>query len=276
MTTQHEQLLTAQQEQPKTSQQEQAGLFHELHIKGIPLLLVNVWDAGNTAIVESAGARAIATASWSVAAAHGYGDSEELPLDLVIANIERIKRQTNLPLSIDVEGGYGASPQEVAATIRRVIAAGAVGINMEDQKMGENRLYSIRQQRERIAAARQAADEAGVFLFINARTDIFLQIDSSLPESGKREAIEEVLQRAEAYAEAGASGLFVPGLNDLSLIEMVCARSELPVNIMVTDHEYSVHELAAIGVARISYGPRPYQEAMSRLRQLASSIFQQT
>ncbi|WP_458122300.1 isocitrate lyase/PEP mutase family protein [Paenibacillus sp. Z6-24] len=268
--------MTTQQEQPQTSQQRQAKLFHELHIKGTPLLLVNVWDAGNTAIVESAGARAIATGSWSVAAAHGYGDNEELPLDLVIANIERIKRQTNLPLSIDVEGGYGASPQEVAATIRRVIAAGAVGINMEDQKMGENRLYSIQQQCERIAAARQAADEAGVSLFINARTDIFLQMDSSLPESGRREAIEEVLQRAEAYAKAGASGLFVPGLSDLSLIETVCARSELPVNIMVTDHESSVQELAALGVSRISYGPRPYQEAMYRLRQLASSIFQQT
>ncbi|WP_017812295.1 isocitrate lyase/PEP mutase family protein [Paenibacillus shenyangensis] len=255
-----------------TTLQEQAAHFHALHIKGDPLVLVNVWDAGSTAAVQAAGARAIATGSWSVAAAHGMQDSEAMPLDDVVANIERIRRQTDLPLSVDIEGGYGIHPEEVGHTVRRILGAGAIGINIEDQIMGRNQLYPIEEQCLRIAAAREAADRYGMPLFINARTDIFLQMNEEISGAALNQAVTAVLTRADAYAQAGASGLFVPGLTDAGAISALCHQSELPVNIMLSRPVSSVQEWADLGVSRISYGPLPYQEVMSHLQRLARNL----
>ena len=246
-----------------TTQQEQATLLATLHIKGNPLILFNIWDAGSAKALEEVGAKAIATGSKSVALAHGYEDGEKLPFPLVVATIEQIVRSVTLPVTIDLEGGYGITPDEVAASAAQAIAAGAAGINFEDQIVGGTGLYSIEAQCLRIAAVRQAAEQAGVPLFINARTDIFLK---AKPADQNDEHLAEAIERATAYAEAGASGFFAPGLGDAAKIETLCNRSPLPVNIIIFPHASTPRHLAELGVARISYGPAPYNAMIAALK----------
>ncbi|OBZ08390.1 phosphonomutase [Bacillus sp. FJAT-27264] len=245
-------------------QHEQALQFHQLHTKGDPLVLINIWDAGSAQAVQDIGAKAIATGSWSVATAHGYEDGEALPFPLVLENLKRIKDKVDLPVTIDIEGGYGLSPDDVKVNVGLVIEKGAVGINLEDQRIGEEGLYTTSDQCLRIAAARAAGEQANLPLFINARTDIFFQTAAGQHAS----CIEQTLSRAHAYAEAGADGIFVPGLSDARLIETLCSHSPLPVNIMVTSHTPALRQLAELGVARISYGPLPYFEAMNALKEV--------
>lgn len=249
--------------------QKKALMFHQSHTKGNPLVLVNVWDAGSALAIQSAGAAAIATGSWSVAAAHGEQDGEAMPFQLVLDNLARITASVDLPVTIDIEGGYGSLASEVKGNVSQVIHHGAVGINIEDQLPSGAGLYAVEEQCLRLSAAQEAAEQAGIPLFINARTDIFLQ---NVPERHNHALLEEALIRSKAYAEAGASGLFVPGLQNQQLIQELCERSSLPVNVMVTSHEPSPKQLAGLGVARVSYGPYPYLQAMEYLKELGQSI----
>ncbi len=246
------------------TQKSKAKSFRSLHVPGKPLILFNAWDAGSAKAVTAAGAAAIATGSWSVAKANGFDDGEELPLDLVIANLARIAKATNLPVTIDLESGYGKTPPAVAKTVRRSIDAGAVGCNLEDSNPETGKLRAASDQAKRIAAVRKAADATGIAYFINARTDVFFQgkkADASL--------VAEALKRARLYADAGADGLFVPGLTDEKLIAKVCEASPLPVNVMVSQGTPAFKVLAKCGVARISHGPRPYLLAMKALEDAA-------
>src|SRR5688572_25396847 len=156
-------------------QGERAHSLNDLHIKGDPLILFNIWDAGSAKALQEIGAKVIATGSRSVAAAHGYDDGEKLPFDLVLANLQRIFESVDLPVTIDLEGGYGQSPMQVQETVTEVIKAGAVGINFEDQIVGGEGLYSIEDQCARIKAIRKAAEHTSIPIFINARTDVFLK-----------------------------------------------------------------------------------------------------
>jgi 2-methylisocitrate lyase-like PEP mutase family enzyme len=252
------------------NQKARAEALRSLHIPGQPLVLFNAWDAGSAKTVAAAGAKAIATGSWSVAAAHGYADGEGLPLDLAIANLERIVAAVDLPVTIDLEAGYGAGPAAVAQSVTRAIKAGAVGFNFEDQVIGGDALFSIDDQVVRIRAARAAAEELAIPAFINARTDVFLKSD---PSSHDAELLGAALTRAAAYADAGASGLFVPGLVASNLIGKLCAVSPLPVNVMVLPALPPPAQLAKLGVARISHGPGPYRLAMRALEQAAREAF---
>ncbi len=246
------------------TQRKRANLLKSLHIKGDPLILFNIWDAGSAKVLQEIGARVIATGSWSVAAAHGYEDGEKLPFDLVLANLQRITASIDLPVTIDLEGGYGQSPVQVQENVTKVINAGAVGINFEDQVIGGEGLYSIENQRARLKAARAAAEHASIPLFINARTDVFLK---SNPADHDDSHLEEAVRRASAYAESGASGFFAPGLRDAKHIEKLCKLSPIPVNIMVLPDTPSPKQLASLGVARISYGPGPYRQVMETLKE---------
>jgi 2-methylisocitrate lyase-like PEP mutase family enzyme len=243
-----------------------ADAFHALHVPGRPFVLFNVWDAGTAKVVSVSGARAIATGSWSVAAANGYRDGEDVPLDLAIDNLARIARSTALPVSIDIESGYGGTADAVGRTIARTIEAGAIGCNLEDSFPESGKLRDTAEQVERLRAARRARDTAGFRYFINARTDVFFQE----PAEGDDEAmLAAAIERARAYADAGADGLFAPGLADAALIERLVRASPLPVNVMVDDRTPSLGLLAEAGVARVSHGPRPYLAAMKNLEQLA-------
>jgi 2-methylisocitrate lyase-like PEP mutase family enzyme len=241
---------------------EKARLFASLHKPGTPLILFNAWDPGSAKVIAENGAKAIATGSWSVAAAFGFEDGEKLPREVAIANLERIVAAVDLPVTIDLEGGYGAAPADVAASVALAAAAGAVGCNFEDQIVGGDGLYTIDDQCERIAAARKAGGEA---FFLNARTDLFLK---AKPEAHGG-LVKAALDRGRAYAEAGASGLFVPGLADAELIGTVCAKSPLPVNIMAMPTTPPAARLAQLGVARISHGPGPWRIAMRALADAA-------
>lgn len=242
------------------SQADKAARFRSLHIPGTPLVLYNIWDAGGARTVEAAGAQAVATASWSVAAAQGYADGEDMPLDLVLQIVERIARSIDVPLTVDFEGGYAAAPSDIAINVARVIGAGAVGINFEDQVVKGEGLHPIAEQVERIRAVRRAALQSGVPLFINARTDLFLQA-----ADGHGAMMDEALVRSKAYRDAGGDGFFAPGLTDPDLIAALCRQVEAPVNMLMTSALPSVGVVAGLGVARVSFGPRPYREAQRDL-----------
>ncbi len=244
-----------------TTHIERAEFFKSLHRKGNPLILYNIWDVGTAKAMQDAGAKAIATGSWAVAAAHGYPDGEAMPLELALANVRQIINSVPIPISLDFESGYGVSADEVGASVQQAIEAGVVGINFEDQIIGGEGLYPMEAQAARIRGVRQTAEQSGVPLFINARTDIFLKNEAS------DTLLDEAIERARAYADAGADGFFAPGLADAGRIEKLCAASPLPVNILFLPHAPAPKQLAELGVARISYGARPYRQMMEAFKE---------
>jgi 2-methylisocitrate lyase-like PEP mutase family enzyme len=243
-----------------------AEQFRALHIPGKPLVLFNIWDAGSAKAVATGGAKAIATGSWSVANANGFADGERIPLVLVIDNLRRIVGATDLPVTIDLESGYGDMAEVVGGTVRLAIDAGAVGCNLEDSFPANGKLRETVDQGDRIRRVRQTADRANIRFFINARTDIFLERP---PEQHDDAMVVEAIKRAHAYAEAGADGLFAPGLTDITLIAGLAKKSPLPLNIMIGDATPPVCALAEHGVARVSHGPGPYLMAMKALEEAA-------
>ncbi|UUX51516.1 isocitrate lyase/phosphoenolpyruvate mutase family protein [Nisaea acidiphila] len=252
------------------SQETKARTFSELHRKGDPVILFNIWDAGSAKAVADSGAKALATGSWSVAGAQGYGDGEALPLDLLEVIVKRIAATTELPLSVDFEGAYATGPTGVGKNIARMIAAGAVGVNFEDQKIGGSGLYPVAEQAARISSARSAAEDAGLPFFINARTDLFLK--DREPENHPA-LMAEAIARARAYAEAGASGIFMPGLKTPDLIRQAVEAVELPLNILMMPGVPEPKELASLGVSRISYGPGPWREMMAWVTERAGEVY---
>ena len=249
------------------NQQDKAAQFRDLHIKGKPVVLYNAWDAGSAKAIADGGAPAIATSSWSVAEAQGYHDGEDIPFDLANRIIARIAASVDVPVSADFEGGYTNNDDELTNNIARLLDLGIVGINFEDRVVKGSGLYDIDRQATRIAAIRQAADTKGVALFINARTDLFLG-QGNEPST----TVDAALDRAKAYADAGASGFFIPGLQEESLIARIIENAPLPVNVMVMDGVPTNDRLAQIGVARISYGPIPYIETINSLREAATKL----
>jgi len=252
------------------TQKEKAELFKSLHVKGTPVILFNIWDAGSARTLEQAGAKAIATGSWSVAAAYGFDDGETIPLPLVLANIKRIVESVALPVTLDFETGYATDLPSLKDNIRNVIASGAIGINFEDRIIGDKELHPIDNQSARVRAIREAADESSIPLFINARTDVFLK---TYPAQHNESELDEALRRADAYAEAGASGLFAPGLRDPDLIKKLCDRSPLPVNILTLPDTPPAKTMAQLGVARISHGAAPYRQMSAALKEAAQKAF---
>jgi 2-methylisocitrate lyase-like PEP mutase family enzyme len=248
------------------NQTDSAKHFADLHVKGTPLLLYNAWDAGSAKSIVAAGAKAIATSSWSVAEAQGYRDGEAMPIELVHRIVERIAATIKAPVTVDFEGGYSEDDRELADNISRLVDLGIIGVNFEDRVVKGSGLHSVDRQARRIAAIRKAAKHKGVDLFINARTDVFFEYGAE-----PAEAVSEALYRAKAYAAAGASGFFVPGLVDGALIGRICEGVSLPVNIMVMEGVPSNARLAELGVARISYGPIPYIRVMKELQQEAKA-----
>ena len=251
-------------------QKTKAEAFAALHVHGDPVVLFNVWDPGSAKAVEKAGAKALATGSMPVALAQGYEDGEKLPLDAALDNFRRIAERTDLPVTMDFEGGYAVDADEAAANVARAMEAGAVGINFEDQIVGGSGLHAPEVHAERVRAVRAMADDAGLPLFINARTDIFLK---NKPDTHDVDMLTEAIVRANAYAEAGASGFFAPGLADPAMIGTLCKEVALPVNIIALPGVPEKAVLADLGVARISWGPVPYRQMMAALDAAAKAAF---
>ncbi|HEY6294965.1 MAG TPA: isocitrate lyase/phosphoenolpyruvate mutase family protein [Streptosporangiaceae bacterium] len=223
-----------------------AEVFASLHQAGAPLLLANAWDVASAVAIEAAGAKAIATTSAGVAWSLGVPDAAGLGAGRAAEVIARITAAVSVPVSADIEAGYGDSPDAVAATVRTVVQAGAVGVNLEDRREGAS-LFETAQQADRLAAARAAAGDVNAW--INARTDVFL----SGVYASTAAAVEAVLERAAAYRAAGANSLFIPGLVDLEVIAKLVA-GPLPVAVMAWSGAPTVAQLTAVGVVRISLG----------------------
>ena len=221
----------------------QAETFRSLHAGPEILILPNAWDAGSAALMEDAGARAVATSSAAVAWAHGYSDGDFFPVPLLITAIAEMTRVLGVPLTADVEGGYSDDLATLTETIKAVVGAGAVGINLEDGSRDPD-LHA-----RKIEAARQAADQAGVALFINARTDVYLK---GLAQGEAAQA--EVIARAARYQQAGADGIFVPGPTDEALFVVLAKAVALPLNAMSRPGLPNAARLQAAGVRRLSSG----------------------
>jgi 2-methylisocitrate lyase-like PEP mutase family enzyme len=225
---------------------EQALAFRARHVPGRPIVLPNAWDTASARLVEQAGATAVATTSAGLAWALGAADGDRLSRDDALAAIARIASTVAVPVSADIETGYADDAAGVGDTIRAVLAAGAVGVNIEDGLYGGDApLRPAAEQAERIAAARQAADAAGVPLFVNARVDTYLRGAGGLSET---------LERAAAYLAAGADGVFVPGAVDPGTVKALAEGIDGPLNVLVGPGAPAVGELAALGVARVSAG----------------------
>jgi 2-methylisocitrate lyase-like PEP mutase family enzyme len=245
-----------------TTQQDKAALLHDLHRRGAPLVLANVWDALGARLVAAAGAPAIATASAAASWTLGVPDHEGLDRADAVALIGRVARSVDLPVTADIESGYGTTAAEVGGTVAAVLAAGAVGVNLEDGTRDAT------EHAGRIAAARAAGDAAGVPLYVNARTDGFL-LGLGEPEG----RLEEAVRRAKEYLAAGASGIFVPGVRDPATIAALVAAIPAPLNVLAGPGAPPVAELAALGVARISLGPAPALAAYGVLRDGVAELY---
>jgi 2-methylisocitrate lyase-like PEP mutase family enzyme len=250
------------------SQHARARAFREMHAPaaGRVLVLPNAWDAMSARMIERAGAPAIATTSagvsWGLGRRDGHGVSRDAMLDVV----RRIVAVVRVPVTADVEGGYGAgTPDDVAATVRGALDAGAVGVNLEDSSAPGGGLHDVAAQAERIAAAREAAGEAGAFL--NARIDTYL-----LRIGPDAERFDETVRRAHAYARAGADGVFIPGVVDAPTVRRLAAAVPVPLNVMAGPGAPSVAELRALGVARVSLGPTLAQAAMAAVGHAATAV----
>lgn len=232
-----------------------ADQFHNLHNQDNPLVLYNIWDTATAKAVCHHGANAVATGSWSMAAAQGYADGQNIPLDFVVQIVSRIVSAVDVPVSVDFECGYADGIEGLADNFKKIIDTGAVGVNFEDQIIGTGGLRSPSDQARRIEVLANTASAAGVKMFINARTDMFLQQpDASLHAN----AMAEAQERARLYKAAGADGFFVPGLAAEALIAQICDAVTLPVNVMASAGGVNMTALKGLGVSRVSYGPHPY------------------
>ncbi|MEN6078333.1 isocitrate lyase/phosphoenolpyruvate mutase family protein [Chromobacterium piscinae] len=248
-----------------------AQTFRRLHQGERPLLLPNVWDALSARVFEQAGFPALATSSAAVAWSLGYRDGGELPREELLAAVSRIARVLKAPLSVDLEDGYGDTPVMVADTVAAAIRAGAAGVNLEDGRYDAAGRFSLRgadEMRERLQAARAAADALEVSIFINARTDLFLHGE------GPAEArFDETLARARLYLDSGADGVFPMGLSDPALLAKLCAAVQAPVNAAAMPGVPGLAELSALGVARVSTAIGPALVAMQALKQTAGALW---
>jgi 2-methylisocitrate lyase-like PEP mutase family enzyme len=243
-----------------TTRTSTAAMFRDLHQGGL-LILPNAWDAGSARLMENLGAKAVATTSAGVAWSHGYPDGDRLPVQLLLATVTDIARVIDVPLSVDVEGGYSDDPARVGEVVAAVIEAGGVGINIEDGSGAPDVLCA------KIERAKAAGARLGVDLFVNARTDVYL---SGLAPEGRR--VEESLARAERYRTAGADGVFVPGLTDADEIQAITSAVQLPLNVLARPGLPPAAVLGALGVRRLSAGSGIAQALFGRAASLAATF----
>ncbi|HEY6090636.1 MAG TPA: isocitrate lyase/phosphoenolpyruvate mutase family protein [Gemmatimonadales bacterium] len=242
---------------------DRAELLRRLHVEGPMLVLPNAWDAGSARIFVEAGYQALATTSAGIAFSLGVPDGERIARDEMLAAVARITRRVSVPVTADLEAGYGPEPRDVAETVRRAIDAGAVGMNLEDRR-AEKHLIDFDLAVERVRAAREAADKTGVRLVLNARTDAF-----EAPEVPRERRLAEAVRRGNAYRQAGADCVFVPFVGDRDTIEQVVQQIHAPVNILGTPNSPTIKDLAALGVRRVTFGSAPQRATLGLIRRMA-------
>lgn len=243
-----------------------AQYFRELHQIGQPLLLPNAWDAGSAGLFASLGFKAIATTSGGVAWSLGYPDGERLPLAELLVVVRRIVRVVDVPVTVDFEAGFGVTPVLVGENVRALLDTGAVGMNLEDG-IAHTSLRPLDEAAARIAAARKAADAAGIPAFINAR------VDNWMVGGADAEALfDDAVRRARAYLDAGADGIYPIALADPDTIRRFCAAVPVPVNVGARAGLPDLAALGRLGVARVTTATRLAMVALAAAREAAQSV----
>jgi 2-methylisocitrate lyase-like PEP mutase family enzyme len=249
-------------------QKSKAMAFRAMHRGEKFLVLPNAWDVASARVFEDAGFGAIATTSAGVAFSLGYPDGQKISREEMLARVARIAKAVKVPVTADVESGYGGRPQDVARTAREVIEAGAAGMNLEDAPGdGDHPLVELSLQVEKIHAVREAALKTGVLLVLNARTDVYL-LEVGAPE--KR--YDETVRRLLAFRDAGADCLFVPGLRDAETIGRIVRDVKCPVNILVGPGSPAIPELQKRGVARVSVGSAAMRATLGLVKRIAEEL----
>jgi 2-methylisocitrate lyase-like PEP mutase family enzyme len=249
-------------------QKSKAMAFRGMHRGGKILVLPNAWDVASARIFEIAGFEAIATTSAGVAFTLGYPDGQRIPREKMLARVGRIARAVKVPVTADLEAGYGTRPEDAARTVREAIEAGSVGMNLEDgTDDAAHPLVELSLQLEKIRAVREAALKTGVLLVLNARTDVYL---AKVGDPGKR--YDETLQRVVAFRDAGADCVFVPGLTDAETIGRMVRDVKCPVNILAVPGAPSAPELEKLGVARVSVGSGPMRATLALVQRIAEEL----
>jgi len=251
------------------AQKVKAEAFRRMHLQKPILVLPNAWDAASARIFEDAGFRAVATTSAGVSYTAGYADGQMIPRDDMVTIVRWIARCVNIPVTADMESGFGRDANEVAETVRMTIEAGAVGVNLEDTVHGgaQRQLYDLPTAVERVRAARAAANQAGVPIVINARTDVFL-----LGIGEKSSRFDHAVQRLNTYREAGADCLYPIGYLDAETIGRLVKAVSGPINIIGVPGAPSVAELERLGVARVSTASGPARVAMTATKKIAAEL----
>jgi 2-methylisocitrate lyase-like PEP mutase family enzyme len=249
-------------------QKSKANAFRAMHRGGKILRLPNAWDVASARVFEDAGFGAIATTSAGVAFSLGYPDGQKITREEMLARVSRIARAVRVPVTADVESGYGNRPEDAGRTGREVIEAGAVGLNLEDVMEGQALpLADVSLQVEKIRAVKEAALKTGVLLVLNARTDVYLK-EVGAPES----RYDEILRRLVAYRDAGADCVFVPGLRDGETIGRLVRDVKCPVNILGGPGSPAVPELEKLGVARVTVGSSAMRATLGLVRRIAEEL----
>ncbi len=252
------------------SQKAKAIQFREMHYGPSMLVLPNAWDAASARIFEQAGFRAVATTSSGVAAALGYPDGQRISRDMMVEVVKLMTRVVECPITVDIEAGFGNTIQEVLETVRAVIAAGAIGINIEDSTKGQEKaLVDVSFQVELLKAIQETALSMDVPLVVNARFDVFL-----LGIGDPASRFEEAVRRANAYRQAGADCFFPIGLSDARMIADLVQAINGPLNILASPATPSIAELARLGVARVSFGSGMMRAVLARLRHIAQELLE--
>jgi 2-methylisocitrate lyase-like PEP mutase family enzyme len=250
-----------------SAQKEKAERLRQLHGGPGILVLPNAWDAASARIFEEAGFAAVGTTSAGVANALGYPDGQHIPLEEMLFAVRRIARTVSIPVTADIEAGFGSTPEEVGETVRKVVEAGAVGVNLEDGVKEETpRLLPVGEQADRIRAARAAAEAMGVPLVINARSDAYL-----VPFDAARR-FDETVERAISYLAAGADCAFPIMVKDADVIGRLAQAITGPINILALPGVPPVAELEWLGVRRVSLGAGPCRAAMGLTRRIAEEL----
>ncbi|MFC7097749.1 isocitrate lyase/PEP mutase family protein [Halobaculum marinum] len=250
------------------TQRERAASLLALHTAAGPLVLPNAWDAGSAVVFADAGFDAIGTTSAGIAAAQGVPDGEQLSREEMLAVVERIAGAVDLPVTADIEAGYGDTPEEVFDTVAATVEAGAVGVNLEDGTGDPDRpLADVADHVAVIRAARDAADEADVPVVVNGRTDVFW-----LGVGEEADRLDHAVERANAYADAGADCLFVPGVTDTETIGALVDRLDAPLNVLGGPGAPPIATMADLGVARVSVGSVPMRATLGLLREIAVEL----
>jgi len=250
------------------SQIDKAMQFRQSHRGPGALVLPNAWDVASARIIEEAGFPAIATTSAGIAFSLGYPDGQRIPREEMIARIARIARAVKVPVTADIESGYGSTPEDCARTARELVQAGAIGMNLEDASgKPDQPLLDLSLAVEKIKAARLAAAQLRVPMVVNARTDVYL-----LPDAQPATGYYEAQRRLTAYRDAGADCVFAPGLKDAETIGRLVRDLQCPVNILAVAGTPSIPELEKLGVARISLGSGPIRATLGLLRRMAEEL----